>query len=59
MGKRTSPTGPYEFVTYAEVNDRMLAFGAGLADIGLEPGQNSILGIYSMNCIEVSVCALR
>ena len=51
---RSSPTGPYEWVTYSEVEERALAFGAGLAVLGLEPGKDSNVGIYSQNNIEVS-----
>lgn len=46
--------GPYVWTTYAELDERILAFGAGLADIGLKPGQESFLGVYSKNCIEAS-----
>ncbi len=54
LGERSSPTGPYQWISYGEVEERALAFGAGLAVLGLEPGQESCVGIYSQNNIEVS-----
>ena len=54
LAERSSPTGPYEWISYGEVEERALAFGAGLAALGLEPGQDSCVGIYSQNNIEVS-----
>ncbi len=55
LGVRSSPTGPYEWLTYGEVEERALAFGAGLTDIGLETGQECFVGIYSKNDIEASL----
>ena len=28
-------------------------FGSGLCEIGVSPGQETFLGVYSPNCIEV------
>ena len=30
-------------------------FGAGLVHIGISPGQDSFIGVYGLNCVEVSV----
>lgn len=54
LGERSSPTGPYVWVGYGEVEERAVAFGAGLSALGLDPGQESFLGIYSQNNTEVS-----
>ncbi len=53
LGRRTDPKGPYVWVTYGEVEERAVAFGAGLCAAGVETGQNNFVGIYSSNCIEV------
>ena len=29
-------------------------FGAGLVHIGISPGQDSFIGVYGRNCVEVS-----
>ena len=29
-------------------------FGAGLVHIGISPGQDSLIGVYASNCVEVS-----
>ena len=29
-------------------------FGAGLVHIGVSPGQDSFIGVYGPNCVEVS-----
>ena len=53
LGERVSPTGPYEWLSYGEVEKRAVAFGAGLSALGLEPGPESHVGIYSKNNIKV------
>ena len=53
LGVRASPTGPYVWVSYGEVEERAKAFGAGLKEVGVESGQESFVGIYSQNGIEV------
>ncbi len=58
LGERSSPTGSYQWINYGEVEERALAFGAGLAALGLDPGTNSNVGIYSQNNIEVSMHVL-
>ena len=59
LGERTGPTGPYRWLSYGEVEERAVAFGAGLSALGLEPGQESFLGIYSQNNIKVSLGMYR
>ena len=54
LAERSGPTGPYEWLSYGEVEERALAFGAGLSEIGVEVGVNSYIGIYSRNNIEAS-----
>ena len=54
LGKRSAPDGPYVWISYGEVEERAVAFGAGLASIGVETGTESFIGIYSPNNIEVS-----
>ena len=41
------------WITYGEVEERAIAFGAGLSALGLDVGQDSFVGIYSPNNIEV------
>eukprot|EP01126_Amoeba_proteus_P025835 TRINITY_DN2567_c0_g1_i3.p1 TRINITY_DN2567_c0_g1~~TRINITY_DN2567_c0_g1_i3.p1 ORF type:complete len:649 (+),score=133.27 TRINITY_DN2567_c0_g1_i3:84-2030(+) len=43
--------GPYEWLSYLEVRSRSLAFGSGLAGMGLQPHEDKI-GIFSVNRIE-------
>lgn len=52
LAERSGPTGPYEWLSYGEVEERALAFGAGLSEIGVEVGVNSYIGIYSRNNIQ-------
>ena len=42
------------WTSYGEVEERALAFGAGLTNIGVETGTESFIGIYSKNCVEAS-----
>lgn len=45
------------WTSYKEVEERAIAFGAGLSSLELGTGQDSMLGIYSPNNIAVmSVC---
>ena len=53
LGWREGPTAPYSWISYEEVYKRAVQFGAGLCAIGLAPGQESMLGIYSQNNVEV------
>ena len=36
-----------------QIEERFVAFGAGLASIGIPPGQSSLVGIYGPNSVEV------
>lgn len=52
LGVRDPPDGPYKFIKYSEVEDRFTAFGSGLIKLGVKPGQETFVGIYSKNSIE-------
>ena len=52
LGWRNSPGHPYQWLTYSEALLRAKNFGSGLLSMGLCPGMNSIVGIYSRNCPE-------
>lgn len=43
------------FYCFWQVNDRATNFGSGLVHLGCEPSQNTFVGIYGPNCVEVSV----
>ena len=43
----------YVWLKYSEVEERAKAFGAGLAKLGIDPGQESFIGIYCHNTVEV------
>ena len=60
LGEREGPKGegPYRFIRYSEVLNRAHKLGAGLARLGIPPGQNSFVGIYSRNCTNWVVTAL-
>ncbi len=38
---------------HAQVEERFVLFGAGLANIGMPPGQSSLIAVYGPNCTEV------
>ena len=50
--------GPYKFLCYSEVLKRAHKLGAGLAELGIPPGQDSFVGIYSRNCSNWVIAAL-
>jgi len=52
LGWRNSPGHPYQWLTYSEALLRAKNFGSGLLSMGLCPGMNSMVGIYSRNCPE-------
>ncbi|XP_064595483.1 long-chain-fatty-acid--CoA ligase 5-like [Liolophura sinensis] len=52
LGKRGGAEGHYQWLTYAEVFDRVKDFGSGLLELGLCPRQGTFLGIYSLSRIE-------
>ncbi|XP_044739586.1 long-chain-fatty-acid--CoA ligase 1 isoform X2 [Chrysoperla carnea] len=52
LGWREKPTTPYQWLHYNEALLRAKNFGSGLVALGLIPGANTFLGIYSQNCPE-------
>lgn len=52
LGWRESATGPYNWIKYSQVEERFLNFGAGLAQVGVPPGQETFIGLYGPNCAE-------
>ena len=53
LGWRGGANNDYIWLKYSEVEERARAFGAGLAKLGIEPGQESYVGIYCHNMVEV------
>ena len=51
LGKR-QPNRPYQFQTYAQVQERITNFGSGLINRGHIAGQGTFVGIASRNCPE-------
>ncbi|KAK7112665.1 long-chain-fatty-acid--CoA ligase 5-like isoform X1 [Littorina saxatilis] len=49
LGARTGSKRAYEWTSYNEVHDRMKAFGSGLFQLGVEPGQKTHVGIFAQN----------
>ncbi|GFN86278.1 long-chain-fatty-acid--coa ligase 5 [Plakobranchus ocellatus] len=49
LGWKPTPSSPYTWMTYQQVNDRAVAFGAGLVHLGLQPVNETRVGIYSQN----------
>lgn len=45
---------PYEWVTYTQMNTRVVNFGSGVRQLGLEPGKT--LGVYAKNSANWVVC---
>ena len=52
LGWRDDANSPYQWLHYNEALLRARNFGAGLVVHGLEPGPNTLVGIYSQNCPE-------
>ncbi|XP_037972820.1 long-chain-fatty-acid--CoA ligase 5 isoform X2 [Plutella xylostella] len=52
LGWREGPNKPYVWQNYNETLLRAKNFGSGLICLGLHPGQNTFIGIYSQNCPE-------
>lgn len=42
--------GPYTFLTYKEVSDKVHAVASAIASLGAKPGNR--VGVYSVNCVE-------
>lgn len=50
----SGPLGPYRWLRYSEVKRLAQTLGSGMLHVcGIEPGQQSLVGIYAANCIEV------
>ena len=59
LGWRPAPKAPYKWMSYGDVEKKAVEFGAGLSKLGVDPGQDTYLGIYSHNTPDVcgtSVC---
>lgn len=52
LGWREGPTKPYQWMHYNETLLRARNFGSGLVALGLPPGSQTFIGIYSQNCPE-------
>ncbi|GFQ88898.1 long-chain-fatty-acid--CoA ligase 1 [Trichonephila clavata] len=52
LGWRPSKDSSYTFITYNEVLERIKNFSAGLVHLGMKPGQETFVGIYSRNSPE-------
>ena len=55
LGWRPGPKEPYRWITYSEVEKRALNLGAGLKKLGVDTGQDTYVGVYSQNNVDVSV----
>ena len=55
LGWRGGPNKEYIWVSYGQVEERAEAFGAGMSKVGVDTGQDSYVGIYSQNTVEVSM----
>ncbi|KAI4478068.1 hypothetical protein M0804_012259 [Polistes exclamans] len=52
LGWRDGPNKPYQWIHYNETLLRAKNFGSGLVSLGLVPGQQTLVGLYSQNCPE-------
>lgn len=52
LGTRNKETGKYEWITYQETLERSLSVGSGFHQLGIAPGQESIIGINCKNRTE-------
>ncbi|KYM86229.1 Long-chain-fatty-acid--CoA ligase 5 [Atta colombica] len=52
LGWRDGPNKPYQWLHYNETLLRAKNFGSGLVSLGLTPGQQTLVGLYSQNCPE-------
>lgn len=54
LGYRSSPGGPYAWLTYNEVLERSFNTGSGLLEIGCQEGdsEHTFVGVYAPNKIE-------
>ncbi|XP_049876508.1 long-chain-fatty-acid--CoA ligase 1-like isoform X2 [Pectinophora gossypiella] len=52
LGWREGPAKLYVWQSYKETMTRSQNFGSGLLNLGLAPGENTLVGIYLKNCPE-------
>ena len=52
LGWREDPTKQYQWMRYEEALLRAQNFGSGLVALGLKPGPNTLVGVYSQNSPE-------
>lgn len=52
LGWREDPTKQYQWMRYEEALLRAQNFGSGLVALGLKPGPNTFVGVYSQNSPE-------
>lgn len=52
LGWRDGPNKPYQWIHYNETLLRAKNFGSGLVSLGLQPGSQTLIGLYSQNCPE-------
>lgn len=52
LGWRDGPNKPYQWLHYNETLLRAKNFGSGLVSLGLAPGPQTLIGLYSQNCPE-------
>ncbi|XP_014474921.1 PREDICTED: long-chain-fatty-acid--CoA ligase 5 isoform X2 [Dinoponera quadriceps] len=52
LGWREGPNKPYQWLHYNETLLRAKNFGSGLVSLGLAPGTQTLVGLYSQNCPE-------
>ena len=56
LGWREAPSKQYQWIRYEEALLRSQNFGSGLVALGLAPGTQTMVGIYSQNCPEWVLC---
>jgi long-chain acyl-CoA synthetase len=49
LGWRNATTKEYEWMSYKETMLRYQNFGSGLVALGLKPGADTLVGVYSQN----------
>jgi long-chain acyl-CoA synthetase len=52
LGTINKKSNSVDWITYAQVLERINNFGNGLIHMGLKCGQNTFIGIYATNCVE-------
>ncbi|XP_026470485.1 long-chain-fatty-acid--CoA ligase 1-like [Ctenocephalides felis] len=52
LGWRETTTSPYTWLNYNETLLRARNFGSGLVGLGLNPGPETLIGVYAQNCPE-------